>query len=266
MKKIYRIISSLLLSLILTLGMATTAVAAGSSVTYEGGAEDFVFLPGSGYTDTDLFDGFKNVMPGDVLTEKITVKNSCKGCDYVKVYMRAKIHNEEVNPLTYSESYEAKDGKDQAGTAGQRDETVSTMTQFLKQLSMKVKLGDKVIYEASPDELDGLRGNVLLGSFHYGESAELTVELTVPAELGNEYADRVGEVDWVFAVEEHNHSHSGGDDGSDSTAPAPSSPVNPSAPKTGDGSNAMLWAGLAGLSLLALALVFVSRRRKQGEE
>lgn len=263
MKRTFRSLSPFLLAVVMILSLTTTAFAADSSVTYEGGAEDFVFLPGSGYTDTDLFDGFKNVMPGDVLTEKITIKNDYRGCDYVKIYMRAEIHNEEVNPLTYSESFENKDGKDQADAAGQRDETVASMTQFLKQLSMTVKLGSKVIYEASPDELDGLRENVLLGSLERGESAELTVTLEVPAGLGNEYADRVGEADWVFAVEEHNHS--GDDDDGDETTPAPSSPVAPAAPKTGDTANAVLWAGLAGVSLLGLAIVFVYRRRRREE-
>ena len=46
----------------------------------------------------------------------------------------------------------------------------------------------------------------LLGTFRTGETAELKVELTVPIELGNEYANRVGEVDWVFHVEAYNES------------------------------------------------------------
>ncbi len=242
MRKIQNTIISLLLTLILTLGLSATAFAADSSVTYEGGAEDFVFLPGSDYTGTDLFDGFKNVMPGDTLTEKITVENNYKGCDYVKIYLRAELHNEEVNPL----SPKVKE-------AG---ETVATMTEFLKQLSMTVKTGDKVIYEASPNQLNGLQENVFLGSFHRGENVELTVELNVPIELGNEYSNRVGEVDWVFSVEEHNHS----DD--DDEQPAPSSPASPASPQTGDDTDVMLWAGLAGVSLLALILMSVCRRRK----
>ena len=61
--------------------------------------------------------------------------------------------------------------------------------------------GEELIYEASPDELDGLAANVPLGTFRKGEATALTVELTVPIELGNEYASRVGEVDWIFTVE-----------------------------------------------------------------
>ena len=115
--------------------------------------------------------------------------------------MRAVAHDENGNPLTYDEPFEAADGKDQAGIASQRDETVAAMADFLAQLSMKIYNGETLIYEASPDELDGLAENVLLGTFRQGESTTLTVELAVPMELGNEYANRVGEVDWIFTVE-----------------------------------------------------------------
>ena len=46
--------------------------------------------------------------------------------------------------------------------------------------------------------------------------AELKVVLEVPLELDNKYANRIGEVDWIFTVSEHNNS-SGGGGGSTST-------------------------------------------------
>ena len=185
MKRTLRTLSALLLALVL---LAVPVLAADSSVTYQGGAEKFVFLPGSEYTDSDLFDGFKGAMPGDTLTETVTVKNEQKGCDKVKIYLRAVPH-----------------GADNAlSEAVAEIETVATMEDFLSQLTMTVKQGDKVLFEATPAELGGLAENVLLGTFKYGETAELTVELSVPMELGNEYANRAGEVDWVFTAEEIN--------------------------------------------------------------
>ena len=84
------------------------------------------------------------------------------------------------------------------------------MADFLAQLSMEVYLvnadGTKeTIFSASPDESAQLTGSVLLGSFAKGKSAKLQVVLHVPAELGNEYANRVGEVDWLFTVEGFNN-------------------------------------------------------------
>lgn len=186
----FRLFSSMLLALVLLLSMAVTAYAKDSSVTYEGGAEKFVFLSGSDYSETDLFDNFKGVMPGDTLTQKVTVKNDYRGSDKVKIYMRAETHEEDDSWL--SDSTEAAIAN------------AVSMADFLHQLSMTVKNGDEVIYDANVDELDGLEKNVLLGTFYPGQQIELTVELNVPIELGNEYANRIGEVDWVFVAEEIN--------------------------------------------------------------
>ena len=73
-------IMSILLSLLVLCGMALAEEAAsGASVTYEGRAEKFVFLPGSELSDSDLFENFKGVLPGDVLTQQIRVaKNEIK--------------------------------------------------------------------------------------------------------------------------------------------------------------------------------------------
>ena len=201
MKRTFRNLSSLLLALVMILSLSVTAFAADSTITFKGAQEGFEFQPGSEYTATDLFDNFKDVMPGDKLTETIQVKNTATDCDYIKLYMRAVVHDENGNPLTYSETFENTDGKDQANVAGERDETVATMQDFLSQLTMRIYNGDELIYEASPDEAGALVNNVLLGTLSTGESLTLRVELDVPIELGNEYANRVGEVDWVFLAE-----------------------------------------------------------------
>ncbi len=82
----------------------TTAKARSNSAVYfEGGADNFVFYPGSEWNETDLFDGFKSAMPGDKLTE-----------------------------------------------------TVATMSDFLAQLTMRVYNGGELVYNATPDQTDGL--------------------------------------------------------------------------------------------------------------
>ena len=244
MRKKYRGLASVVIIFAMMISVCMPVFAADSSVTYEGGAEKFVFLSGSDYTDTDLFDGFKNVMPGDTLTEKITVKNNYKGCDYVNVYMRAEKHDEKTNPL--SEKVE-------------QQEDVASMEDFLSRLEMTVKQGDKVLFKASPDELGGLKDNVLIARLAKGAEAELTVELEVPIALGNNYANRVGEVDWVFVAEERNN-------------PNPDKPEEPEEPevypyvpmiqaaKTGDNANLILW--IAVLAVAATAVVCICKKRK----
>lgn len=191
MKKSCKAIFSLVLMLLMVMSLASTAFAASPSITFKGFSGGFDFQPGSEYTETDLFGSFKNVMPGDTVTETITFTNSATDCDFVNLYMRAEAHDETDNPLSPKVA---------------ERETVATMTEFLSKLSMKVWNGTELIYDASPDQLDGLKSNKLLGTFRTGETATLKVELSVPIELGNEYANRVGEVDWIFHVEAYNES------------------------------------------------------------
>lgn len=195
MKNIAKQAFSLLLALMMVLGLSTTAFAAESSVTFEDGRL-IAFEPGSVYTESDLFDNFKGVMPGDIRSEEITIQNKSGDCDYIKVYLRAVLHDEEGNPIS-------PEVLDELRSDERRGETseLAYMVDFLSQLSMTVKNGTEVIYNASPNELDGLAENVYLGKLRKGESLKLDVELTVPIEMGNEYANRIGEVDWVFVVE-----------------------------------------------------------------
>ena len=192
MKKSFKAITSLVLMLLVVMSVSVTAFAASPSITFEGFSIGFDFQPGSEYTETDLFGSFKNVMPGDTVTETITFTNSAADCDFVNLYMRAEAHDETDNPLS-----------EKVAASG---ETVATMTEFLSKLSMKVWNGTELIYDASPDQLDGLKSNKFLGTFRTGETATLKVELSVPIELGNEYANRVGEVDWIFHVEAYSGS------------------------------------------------------------
>lgn len=201
MKSTMRKIFALLLALALVMGVSVTALAADSSVTFKSLEEGFEFQSGSQYTDTDLFDGLKDVMPGDRLAETIQLKNEAEDCDYINLYMRAVVHDDAQNPLTYSEAFENADGKDEADVDGQRDETVATMEDFLSQLTMRIYNGEELIYESSPDEAGALADNVFIGALNPGETYQLRVELDVPAELDNRYANRVGEVDWVFLAE-----------------------------------------------------------------
>lgn len=190
-----RSILSILLALFLFISFSVTADAAKSEVTFEDG-KLIAFEPGSVYTDTDLFDNFKDVMPGDVRTEEITIQNNTKDCDYIKVYLRAVLHDETGNPISEKvrEALQS-DGRREAASE------LEYMNEFLSQLSMKVWNGSTLIYEEFSDKQDGLAENVYLGSIRKGETIKLNVELDVPIEMGNEYGSRIGEVDWVFVIE-----------------------------------------------------------------
>ena len=88
MKKTMKKLSCIVLMAVMLLTLSVTAFADGR-VTYDGSAREFIFAPGSEYSPTDLFTDFKNVMPGDSITQKVTIDNKVEKNVKIKVYMRA---------------------------------------------------------------------------------------------------------------------------------------------------------------------------------
>lgn len=185
-----RLLSILMTLLLLSVGLS--AFAADASVTFEAG-NLVVFRLGSVVTD-NLFGSFTGVMPGDVLTDDITITNSSGAAGKVRVYMKALPHDAEGNVPTVM-------GELTADTRRGTTDEISYMNDFLSQLNLKVENSGSVIYIDSPDKPSMLAAGVLLGTLANGESLSLDLTLTVPAELDNAYAGRIGEVDWVFTVE-----------------------------------------------------------------
>lgn len=185
MKKLLCRIAVSVLAVVLLVCSAAPTLAVEQVVTWQGQEKGFGFAPGSEYTATDLFGSFKGIMPGDRLTETITLNNAATDTDYIRLYLRAVPH-----------------GEDNAPTASGSGETVATMADFLSQLTMRVYNGETLIYEASPDKTAGLTENVFLSQLSSGDSTTLKAELEVPFALSNRYANCLGEVDWVFTAEQ----------------------------------------------------------------
>jgi len=183
MKQIYRISAAFMAAVMIVFTFVLPASAADSTVTYRGMKKGFQFAPGSHFTTSDLFDNFKNVMPGDSLTETITVKNAAKDSDYIKVYIQAVPHDDVTNPPVVP------------------GVTAASMQEFLAQLYMTVQSDEGLLYSASPDQLHNFEEPVYLGTILTDEIIRLDVTLQVPIELDNRFANRVGEVDWKFIVE-----------------------------------------------------------------
>lgn len=209
MKQFLKVCGALLMALVL---LCSSALADDAAVRYEGGAEKFVFLPGSEESDSDLFENFKGVVPGDVITQTITVKNN--STKKVRIYLKA----EPVSDI-------------------HRD--------FLSQLSMTVDCKNKEIFDAAASETAQLTNKTLLGTFKKNGSTELTVTLTVPETLGNEYMGEIGIVPWTFMVEEIPE---------DDT------------PHTGDWFQSEVWLAIICMLIVAATALYVMKRRESAKK
>lgn len=204
-----------LLAGVLMVGLlAVSAAAADGNVTYLGSAEGFIFAPGSEESVTDLFPNFKDVMPGDSLSQQITIRNDASKNVKIKLYVRS---------------------------LGAHPES----SDFLSQMTLRVgTLTDTLLY-APADQSAQMTDWVYLGLLYSGGEAELEVRLDVPVTIGNDYADRVGYLDWQFKIEEF-----------------PAEDTDPKPSPTGEGVEVFLAFGIMVL-FAGLLILLVSRRKKQ---
>ena len=168
-------IVTFLMILLLNMAYALPVFATEANVIYDGNAKAFIFEPGTDCSLTDLFPNFKDVMPGDSISQQITVKNTAPRGTEVKIYMRA---------------------------LGAWEES----EWFLSQLGLRVEQVDSMekgyLFDAAASETAQLRDWVCLGTFDSGSEVNLNVILDMPVELDNWYSSRVGFLDWEFKVEE----------------------------------------------------------------
>ena len=153
---------------------------------------------------------------------------------------------------------------------------------FLNKLELTIKENGAELYRGPAG---AAAEDFLVKTLSYNSSIELDLTLKMPIELGNEYANRVGEVDWVFTYSGWDDEEpttakpttaptSSSTDPTGSTSPTepteeitdPSIPLNPvdpddpSSPDTGDHSNMLPYIVMFIIGLMGLILT--SKKRK----
>lgn len=209
----------ILLVALLLVSMVGTVFAADATVSYQGQAKKFIFTPGSEASPTDLFPAFKGVMPGDHLTQQIEVRNDTSNGVKIKIYLRS-----------------------QGAEAGSEE--------FLSQMNLTVSSADTTkLFDAPANETAGLTDWVYLGTVYSGGNVLLDVTLDVPLEMGNDFQNSIGVLDWQFKVEE-----------------LPVEPTDPQPPKTGDNRNLTAYIVLFVVSAaLIVFLLVVGKKKKKAE-
>ncbi len=199
-----RILACIFSFLVLANTTVVCVMAADSAVTYAGRTEAFIFEADGDHAPGDLFTNLKSVMPGDVLTQRITVKNAESNGVKVRIYLRSK------------------------GATPETEEFLSQM-----KLTVKAENGSE-LFSAAADETAGLTQWQELGLIYSGGEVDLDLTLEVPIEMDNRFQNAVGKIIWEFKAEEFEV---------EPEDPKPE-PPKPMAPTTGDNSNLLLWSAL----------------------
>lgn len=168
--KLTALMTALIMLVIMSLLLICEPSHAAGNVDYKGNASGFVFGPGSSSSPTDIFPNFKGLMPGDTVTDQVTVKNSGKKA--AKIYLRALDPDKKAADL-------------------------------LSQLTLTVKTsGGSTLFDAASDQKAGLADWNLLGEIQPGGSAALDLTIKVPITLDNTYQNAAGHINWQFKAEE----------------------------------------------------------------
>ena len=156
-------------------------------IIYENGAEGLI------KTGDDFFSNWDALMPGDVVSDKMLIKNNY------------------VLPTTiYFRTYNIDESK------------------LLDKLNLRIYTADSEIYNGSLS--GGVKDEIVLAKLKRGEEIEVFYEITVPAELKNEFSLAKAKTEWIFRALSDNMPDPSPNANGHIDPNSPNSPYNPNSP------------------------------------
>lgn len=126
---------------------------------------------------------------------------------------------------------------------------------LLERISMKVTLGNKVLYKGTASGKNYNNGDlqkvVYLGTYGSGDTDRIQVQLQLDKTIGTEYCDLLAKNDWKFMVTEIKNPDK------------PEKPKTLEPPETGDYENLNAYILIFGGTIGALILINHNRKRRQ---
>ncbi|MGN0469370.1 MAG: hypothetical protein ACI4GV_00470 [Acutalibacteraceae bacterium] len=196
-----------------------------TTVEFKNPDDGFVFA----VNDGDLFANFKDLMPGETRSQKITVTNSWN--NETEIFLNAEYIRQQAED----------------------DETYALIEKLLREnatISITDGKGNIIYsgaiygnYDIIPNGNNSMKNPISLGSFKPGEIKNLYVNLSVDKNTDNNYKTLLGSVKWVFSAE-------GVSSGID-------------IPTTGNNLNTVMYAFITLISAVVLIfLVYFSRKKR----
>lgn len=167
------------------------------AVEFNGKAHKLLSVPG------DFFTNLGTAMPGDVLTDTITVSNTTDSA--AEILFRT-------------------------STEGRNREQI----EMLKEVKLTVALGNAILYKGTLNSME-LDKNRSLGTLEAGQKGKMKFQLEIPAEWDNRMAQKKTDVTWIFTVNEQEKENSSGKTGNSgkNTSYDPPAAQNGSSSKSG---------------------------------
>lgn len=167
--KQYRKITAILFSLAVLLIGNTVSVFAEPSISYKGGADEFVTTSNDFFSDLNM----RQMLPGDVYKGKAKISNTSS--DNIRLKFRTK-------PDSRVKDAEGKD----------------MLADFNLAISTESNGHRKTIYKGKTNVNSGF---IDIGRYVPGKKTELLFELKVPESHTNRFNMSASAIDWTFAVE-----------------------------------------------------------------